>query len=62
VFTKHGQPHVFTGPPAMFGIHLGKQVVHSARDIKPLCSSNRGHEPHILHRECLAPTGTGRRP
>ncbi len=26
VFAKYSLPHAFTGPPAMFGIHLGKQV------------------------------------
>jgi glutamate-1-semialdehyde 2,1-aminomutase len=27
VFTKHSLPYAFAGPPAMFGIHLGKQGV-----------------------------------
>jgi glutamate-1-semialdehyde 2,1-aminomutase len=39
VFTKHSIPHAFAGPPAMFGIHLGKQgVPHTYRDWKKTMS------------------------
>ena len=39
VFTKHSLPHAFAGPPAMFGIHLGKHGVPSTyRDWKKTMS------------------------
>ena len=37
VFDAHSLPHAFTGPPAMFGIHLGKQV----------CGVQRPHIPEF---------------
>ena len=35
VFNKHSVPHTFAGPPAMFGIHLGKQGVPVTYETPP---------------------------